>query len=97
VTLGRTRGLAATQAEEEVVPASAFRTQHDQIRELQRLLGKKTLETEILKEALEVATDLDNDRYGCCRCHRTIPDDRDLLGEGLFDCVQIRGLGWREQ
>jgi transposase len=27
------------------------------IRELQRLLGKKTLETEILKEALEVATD----------------------------------------
>ena len=49
--------LAATQAEEEVVPASAFRAQQDMIRELQRLLGKKTLETEILKEALEVATD----------------------------------------
>ncbi|MCB8878108.1 transposase [Acidisoma silvae] len=49
--------LAATQAEEEVVPASAFRAQQDMIRELQRLLGKKTLETEISKEALEVATD----------------------------------------
>jgi putative transposase len=48
--------LTATQAEEEVVPASAFRAQQEQIPELQRLLGKKTLEAEILKEALEVAT-----------------------------------------
>ena len=47
--------LTATQAEEEVVPASAFRAQREQIRELQRLLGKKTLEAEILKEALEIA------------------------------------------
>jgi transposase len=47
--------LAATRAEEEVVPASAFRAQQEHIRELQRLLGKKTLEAEILKEALEVA------------------------------------------
>jgi transposase len=37
------------------VPASSFRAQQEQIRELQRLLGKKTLEVEILKEALEVA------------------------------------------
>ena len=48
--------LTATSAEEEVVPASAFRAQQEQIRELQRLLGKKTLETEILKEALDHAT-----------------------------------------
>lgn len=47
--------LTATQAEEEVVPASAFRAQQEQIRELQRLLGKKTLENEILKEALDIA------------------------------------------
>ena len=47
--------LTATQAEEEVVPASSFRAQQEQIRELQRLLCKKTLEVEILKEALEVA------------------------------------------
>ena len=46
--------LTATQAEEEVVPASAFRAQQEQIRELQRLLGKKTLENEVLRNALEL-------------------------------------------
>ena len=49
--------LTATHAEEDVVPASALRASQEQIRELQRLLGKKTLETEILKEALEIATE----------------------------------------
>jgi transposase len=49
--------LTATRAEEEVVPASALRSSQEQIRELQRLLGKKTLEAEILKEALEIATE----------------------------------------
>ena len=42
--------------QEEVVAASEYRSLQNQIRELQRLLGKKTLEAEILKEALEVAT-----------------------------------------
>lgn len=49
--------LTATGAEEEVVPASDYRHLQNQIRELQRLLGKKTLEAEILKEALELAGD----------------------------------------
>ena len=35
--------------------ASAYRALQDQVRELQRLLGKKTMEAEILKEALDVA------------------------------------------
>ena len=47
--------LTATGAEEEVVPASDYRALQNHVRELQRLLGKKTLEAEILKEALEVA------------------------------------------
>ena len=47
--------LTATQAEEPVVPASDYRSLQAQVRELQRLLGKKTMEAEILKEALEVA------------------------------------------
>jgi transposase len=46
--------LTATQAEEEAVPGSAFRAQQDQIREVHRLLAQKTLETEILKEALDL-------------------------------------------
>src|SRR5262249_46472181 len=37
---------------EEVVPASDYRALQNQVRELHRLLGKKTLEAEILKEAL---------------------------------------------
>jgi len=47
--------LTAAGAEEEVVPASDYRALQNQVRELHRLLGKKTLEAEILKEALEVA------------------------------------------
>jgi len=48
--------LTATQSEEPVVPASEYRSLQGQIRELQRLLGKKTMEAEILKEALEVSS-----------------------------------------
>src|SRR5215203_6934889 len=43
--------LTATGAEEPVVPASEDRSLQGQIRELQRLLGKKAMEAEILKEA----------------------------------------------
>ncbi|HDH7817790.1 TPA: IS3 family transposase [Raoultella ornithinolytica] len=45
--------LAAVSAGEEVVPASELNSAMKQIRELQRLLGKKTMENEILKEAVE--------------------------------------------
>ena len=47
--------LSAVGAGEEVVPASEFRALQQQVRELQRLLGKKTLENEILREALDLA------------------------------------------
>lgn len=47
--------LTATAAEGEVVAASEYRALQNQVRELQRLLGKKTMEAEILKDALEVA------------------------------------------
>ncbi|MGF6439937.1 transposase-like protein [Paraburkholderia youngii] len=45
--LYRDGSLSAVSAGEEVVPAS------EQIRELQRLLGKNTVEVEILREAVE--------------------------------------------
>src|SRR6516165_4178619 len=48
--------LMAAGSGEQVVPASDYRALQSQVRELQRLLGKKTLEAEILKEALEHAT-----------------------------------------
>ncbi|SUG75094.1 Insertion element IS2A uncharacterized 48.2 kDa protein [Salmonella enterica] len=45
--------LTAVAAGEQVVPASELSAANKQIRELQRLLGKKTMEAEILKEAVE--------------------------------------------
>src|SRR5262249_27401483 len=48
--------VTAAGSGEEVVPASDYRALQNQVRELHRLLGKKTLEAEILKEALEHAT-----------------------------------------
>ncbi|MBB5500204.1 transposase [Paraburkholderia sp. MM5384-R2] len=47
--------LSAVSAGEEVVPASEQSDALKQIRELQRLLGKKTMENEILREAAEAA------------------------------------------
>ena len=47
--------LSAVGADEGVVPASEARELKKQIRELQRLLGKKTMEVEILKEAVRIA------------------------------------------
>ena len=47
--------LSAVSAGEAVVPASELAEAAKQIRELQRLLGKKTMEVEILKEAVEIA------------------------------------------
>lgn len=45
--------LSAVSAGEQVVPASDLAEAMKQIRELQRLLGKKTMEVEILCEAVE--------------------------------------------
>lgn len=47
--------LMAMRADEELVPASDVRELRRQIRELERLLGRKTLENEILKDALRMA------------------------------------------
>jgi transposase len=53
--LERIGALTAVGAGETVVPAAELEAARRQIRELQRLLGKKTLEAEILREAVEVA------------------------------------------
>ncbi|GAB2884821.1 transposase [Microvirgula curvata] len=47
--------LAAVRTGETVVPASELADAMKQIRDLQRMLGKKTMENEILKEAVEIA------------------------------------------
>lgn len=46
--------LSAVSAGDEVVPASELSEALRKIKELQRMLGKKTMENEILREAVEV-------------------------------------------
>jgi len=53
--LDRQGALTAVSAGEAVVPASELAAARAEIARLQRVLGKKTLENEILKEAVEVA------------------------------------------
>jgi transposase len=48
-------GHEAVRADEEVVPISRVRELENKVRELERLLGRKTMETEILRDALEAA------------------------------------------
>src|SRR5690606_27852133 len=47
--------LTAAGAGEEVVPASEYRALEVQVRELHRLLGKKAMENELLREAVSRA------------------------------------------
>ncbi|QJU56959.1 IS3 family transposase [Sphingomonas sp. AP4-R1] len=47
--------LTAAAAGEEVVPASEYRALEAQVRELHRLLGKKAMENELLREAVSRA------------------------------------------
>ena len=48
-------GLSAISADEPVVGASEVNQLKHRVRELERLLGRKTLEVEILKEAVAIA------------------------------------------
>ncbi|UUK88215.1 IS3 family transposase [Escherichia albertii] len=63
--------LTAVAAGEQVVPASELAAAMKQIKELQRLLGKKTMENELLKEAVE---------YG--RAKKWIAHARALIARG---------------
>src|SRR5689334_24698592 len=63
-------GRVAVSVEEEVVAASRVRELESRIRELERLLGRKTLEVEILKEALrseEHTSELQSQFHLVCR------------------------------
>jgi transposase len=48
-------GAAAVGSDEQVVGSSEVRRLEERVRELERLLGRKTMEVEILKEALAKA------------------------------------------
>jgi transposase len=68
-------GKEAVRADDAVVPASEVRRLEERVRELERLLGRKTMEVEMLKEALDLARAKNRP---CCRTRRF----REISGEG---------------
>jgi transposase len=48
-------GKEAVRVDDDVVGASEVRRLEERIRDLERMLGRKTMEVEILKEALDLA------------------------------------------
>jgi transposase len=67
--------LTAVSAGEAVVPASELAAARAEIAKLQRVLGKKTSENEILKEAVEYVAEKIGLRARPC-CPRTTSDGR---------------------
>src|SRR3954469_3890651 len=69
-------GKEAVRADDAVVAASEVRRLEERVRELERLFGRKTMEVEILKDALELARAKNR---SCCRDRRCpeIPREAD--------------------
>src|SRR3954469_4994997 len=67
-------GREAVRADDEVVPAAELRRLDERVRTLERMSGRKTLEVEILKEALGLARTKKRSR---CRTlyRRPVPDE----------------------
>ena len=78
-------GKEAVRADDKVVAAAEVRRLEERVRELERLLDRKTMEVELLKEALDLARAKNR---CCCRARRCpeIPreDDRRDAGRGAL-------------
>ena len=74
-------GAMAVGSNEPVVGASEVRKLEDKVRALERMLGRKTMENEILREALDQAGQK-NRRGICRRCRGTVPVEPRGRGAG---------------
>lgn len=72
-------------SDEPVGGGSEVRKLEERVRELERLLGRKTMENEILREAL-AKTQAKNRSCGRSRCRRAVSD------ESRRHCVECRAL-----
>jgi transposase len=84
----RQGALSAVKADEEVVPISEVKALKTRIRELERLLGRKTMEVEILKKALEVGREK-NCYCACPYLKRTIPREDGYGDIGHFPVAPV--------
>ena len=69
-------GSIAAHSNETVVGNSEVRKLEDRVRDLERLRGRKTMEMEILKDALGKA-EPKNGPCGCCHSRRALRDEAD--------------------
>ena len=78
-------GKEAIRADDEVVAKAEILALQRRVRELERVLGKKTLENEILREAVKVA----HEKKLISRLP-SLPDEdsREVCGKG-FGCVPL--------
>ncbi|RCH30094.1 transposase family protein [Pseudomonas aeruginosa] len=86
--LERQGALTAVSAGEAVVPASELAAARAEIAKLQRVLGKKTLENEILKEAVEYAAEKSGLRARPCCPGTTSEDGLQDDGAGALACAR---------
>ena len=86
--LERQGALTAVSAGEAVVPASELAAARAEIAKLQRVLGKKTLENEILKEAVEYVAEKSGLRARPC-CPGTTSENWSADdGAGALACAR---------
>jgi len=85
--LDRQGALTAVSAGEAVVPASELAAARAEIAKLQRVLGKKTLENETLKEAVEYAAEKSGLRACPCCPGTTNEDGLPGSGRGALACA----------
>jgi transposase len=76
-------GAAAVDSDEPVVGNSEVKKLEDRVRELERMLGRKTMEVEILREALSKADSKNGYRGRSC-CRRTVRDEGRRRHAGCF-------------
>lgn len=87
--LERQGALKAVSAGESVVPTSELAAARAEIAKLQRVLGKKTLENEILREAVEYAAGKSGLRARPC-CPRTKHEGCVRQpGRGALECARL--------
>ena len=70
------REMSVLGADESVVPESDVKVLKGRIRELERLLGRKTLENEVLKEAIGSRAKKNYCRARHCREGTVLDEDR---------------------
>ena len=89
--LEREGALTAVTAGESVVPASELAAARAQIAQLQRMLGKKTMEAEILKEAVEFAAEKSGLRARPCWARTASESGLFGSGRGARECARDGG------